>query len=690
MEGCCTRSVRVSLRRLLLFAFFALLLGLCAELTQAGVDRWTNLGPGGGSVVLALAIDPTVPTTLYAGTSAGVFRSVDSGASWVPARNGLTQPKVQALVIDPKLPGTLYAATPGGIFRSLNAGETWSPANQGLGAGFVTQLRIGAQPQAVLYATVYGRGIYKSVDQATTWSQIEGVGSAWITALAVDLRDGATLYAATSLGGRTDGGLYKSTDGGASWSLGGRGLEEVEVGIIVIDPQSPAVLYAGTQASSGNGTPVETGVFKSIDGGGTWSVASDGLYTRSSGLALVVDPSFPSRLYVQTECCLFKSVDGAKNWSQLTVSPGKPYPSTSIVLEIDPYSARLYAGGYIGLYATADDGASWTPLEHGMEEYSIVSLVSDPSSSSTLYAGSCHPRYADQQPAIHFYPCDVAIFKTIDFGKTWTSVALPGTGDVANVTQSVSVAVVPLAPGTIFAATTAGVFKSIDAGKSFSATCLTRPTRMLAVDPTSASVLFAVADDGVYKSVDSGDAWTRILARADVFSVAVSKSDPSVVYAGAFAEILRSRDGGATWMPTGPLFYLTTVSFLVVDPGSSSIVFAGGQDPSFYVDGSLYRTTDGGDRWDYAMSAVLTAVVVDPIDPATVYAGGAGIFSSFDGGLSWSELGDDLPRVFSLAINPLRSGTLYGGTPRDGVFAVSLLSRSERLPPLVRPLRFQQ
>ena len=105
------------------------LLVCVATVAEAGVDVWTTNGPEGGSI-FALAIDPTTPATLYAGTTGGLFKSLDAGANWSAVNSGLTNTFVLDLAIDPTTPATLYAGTNGGgVFKSLNAGANWSAVN---------------------------------------------------------------------------------------------------------------------------------------------------------------------------------------------------------------------------------------------------------------------------------------------------------------------------------------------------------------------------------------------------------------------------------------------------------------------------------------------------------------------------------------------------------------------------------
>ncbi len=133
-EGSCMLSALRFSRRC--SAFLLAITLLCflggASALFAQVPTWTSIGPEGGTI-FGLAIDPTTPTTLYAGTFGGVvFKSADGGSSW-SAVTDLTGKSVLALAIDPTTPTTLYAGTEGGgVFKSIDGGGNWSAANMGL------------------------------------------------------------------------------------------------------------------------------------------------------------------------------------------------------------------------------------------------------------------------------------------------------------------------------------------------------------------------------------------------------------------------------------------------------------------------------------------------------------------------------------------------------------------------------
>lgn len=328
-----------------------------AGVASAGVNTWTTNGPERGDI-RALAIDPTNPATLYAGTlGGGVFKSSNGGTSWSAINNGLdTSFVVSALVIDPTTPATVYAGTgnglvsggdAGGVFKSTNGGESWTATNAGLTSTAVFALAIDPSVPATLYASTYSGGVFKSSNGGGSWSAINtGLTTEYlliVSSLVIDPSAPATLYAGTGYNvefGPGDG-VFKSTNGGETWSEINAGLTNPSVLALVIDPTNPATLYAGTVAGFFPG-PLG-GVFKSTNAGGNWSAINTGL-TSTDVSALAIDRSNPATLYAGT------------------------------------------SGG--GVFKSSDGGGSWTAMNHGLTDTTVSALAIDPANPAKLYAGT--------------------------------------------------------------------------------------------------------------------------------------------------------------------------------------------------------------------------------------------------------------------------------------------------------------
>ena len=181
-----------------------------------------------------------------------------------------------------------------------------------------------------------------------TWTSIgpEG-GSVW--AVAIDPQNSRTLY------GMTGAGLFKSTDGGASWSAAKPGLPaSVSASSLVIDPQNSGTMYAVTDVD----------VFKSTDGGANWSALKAELPMPTNQFyasdTVVIDPQDSNTLYASTRTGVFKSVDGGASWNAVNI--GLPGPKATSSLAIDPNQpGTLYAGiSGGGLFKSTDGGARWS------------------------------------------------------------------------------------------------------------------------------------------------------------------------------------------------------------------------------------------------------------------------------------------------------------------------------------------
>src|SRR5262249_2976941 len=152
---------------------FGVLIGMSGASLALAQGTYTRLGPDGGSVNV-LAVDPVTPTTVYAGTTSGLFRSADGGASWTTVNPGLTYFTQSSLAVDPVTPTTLYAANHGGVFRSADGGANWTR----VGAGEphlndATLLAVNPMIHTTVYAGTSRSGLYRSTDAGGNWTRID-------------------------------------------------------------------------------------------------------------------------------------------------------------------------------------------------------------------------------------------------------------------------------------------------------------------------------------------------------------------------------------------------------------------------------------------------------------------------------------------------------------------------------------
>ncbi len=220
--------------------------------TTNGGTSWSGVNngiPTPFEEISDLAIDPVATSTLYVsifggGVFSGVFKSTNGGTDWSAANGGLTNLDVRQLAIDPAIPSTLYASTGAGIFKTTNGGTNWSAVNSGLTNNNVWPLAIDPATPAILYAGLgVGGVVFKTTNGGSSWSPVVGgLAGGWVFSLAIDPATSATVYAGTR-----GGGVFKSTNGGASWNPLNNGLSILDVFGLAIDPVTPSTVYAGTR-----------------------------------------------------------------------------------------------------------------------------------------------------------------------------------------------------------------------------------------------------------------------------------------------------------------------------------------------------------------------------------------------------------------------------------------------------------
>jgi cysteine-rich repeat protein len=273
-------------------------LAIAFSLRTAGAGVWTNLGTFSTDVVTTIAVDPSNPSVIYAGTSVnGVYKTVDGGVNWSNDTVGLTSSYMLSVVIDPMTPSTVYAGTfGGGVFKTIDSGLNWTPANTGLTDTTGIQLVIDPSTPSTLYVATFA-GVFKSIDGAANWSPAStGLTSlTTLQALAIDPVTPSTLYVASY-----GDGVFKTIDGAATWAASNTGLPSLFAQDLAIDPMTPTTLFVGLAT-----TP---SVHKSVDGGATWADSSFGL--TSVSFSLLVDPVVPGRVWAGMGSGLHRSNDG--------------------------------------------------------------------------------------------------------------------------------------------------------------------------------------------------------------------------------------------------------------------------------------------------------------------------------------------------------------------------------------------
>jgi photosystem II stability/assembly factor-like uncharacterized protein len=450
---------------------YALSVRLGLSRSTDGGATWTAMGLN--QDVAALAVDPTNSNILYASTSApfgtppAMYKSTDGGQKWNPLNVNI--PLAGSLVLNPANSSVIYAANfASGVFKSADAGTSWSESNTGLRVSGVQVLVSDPADPATIYAGGDG-GLFKSVDRGGDWIQqatflAAGMpppglpplppgltpvpASASVRSLLIDFTNSNILYVGTH---RTNGCfapdilLFKSTDGGASWSdnitpQGGFGSGCSADALIGMDPTDPQTIYL-RWGDFFDGF----GLRKSTDGGATWDFTNLG---ANQLYALAIDPTNPATLYAGTDSGVVQSTDGGATWN--VVGLAKTNVSLLAIDRVQPNV--LYAGasgaytdaaGSIGLFRSTDRGANWTPINDGLEELinhraSINALMVDPHQTDVLYLATT----------------GYGVFKSRDGGASWAPY-----NDGLTFLDVQALAITSAGDTTVYAGTPGGVFR---------------------------------------------------------------------------------------------------------------------------------------------------------------------------------------------------------------------------------------
>lgn len=626
----------------------------------AGSNRWTTTGPYGGSV-MALAADPITPGTVYASNvGVGVFKTCDGGATWLLSAAGMPADYFGGpLAVDPVTPSTIYAGagrccSGPDVFKSTDGGSTWLAAGAGLPNGPVESIAVDGLSPDTVYAAYFDGGVFKSTDAGATW-RAANVGlppsSGAVEALALDPRSPGTLYAAHEQPGPPGvlwNGISRTTNAAASWTIVAENVCAEVIDSLVVDPSSPGVLFfsAGDE------------IHRSEDGGVTWSVvfrAPAGAAVR----ALTVQRGAPATVWAATSAGPWCSRDGGTSWTG--VAAGLGVPSSTAVAVDAAAPAAVYLGTAGGGVFVTRDGARWAAASTGMTGMGAGALAA-----------------AHRTPNVFAGAGGVA-FVSADGGATWTPEAA-GLGELG----VASLAVDPSAPGTVWAGTTGGIFRSNDGAASWNAVWPSLDTaERLVVDASDPRRVYAVmrhsGGSGVFYSYvvrtdDGGETWRSSPPSSfqGPSDVALDPASPTTLFVAAAEVFLKSNDAGASW---------TTVDSFTFPELASRVAVAAEPAAAVYVGTStgVVKSVDGGVTWAPAGRGLgcgnVRALAVDPSSPAVVYAGTleCGVFRTANGGGVWEAVNAGLPDapVFALAVNPNQTDTVFAATGA-GVYSIRL------------------
>ena len=687
-----------------------------AALAQAGqlstgvsaAAAWQSLGPANiGGRVTDLAVDPTRTDTVYAGAATGgVWKSVDAGRTFVSAWNAALAPSIGALAITGS--GVLYAGT----------GE----GNPGGGS-----------------VTFPGNGVYRSADGGATWTSVGLAGTDRIGRLAIDPTNANRTFAAAAGSLFVPGGprgLYRTTNGGATWQLVLAGSTATTGAIdVAIDPATPSRVYAAMwdhqrrpegRIYGGTGS----GIYRSTDGGTTWTRLGGGLPSASSNLGrmgIAVARSNPNRLYAIAANTagnflgFWTSTNAGSSWTRITNTTFLSDSQSTYGwwfgrIWIDPAASRHVWVAGVPMVESLDAGATWRrSFAFHADQHA---MAWDARSAGRVYLGNDGGMYrsqqngsltgtwtkSTQQPINQFYTVAVSRqdISRITGGaqdngslRSWGTPSWNAIGGGDGTTNLID----PTNQNKLYACSQFGACsRSTDGGSSFTGFGTTVSDRRnwitpVVFDPSNPAIMY-YGGNRLNRSTNSAASWTVIspdLSRGipgiggapfgTITAVAVARTDGRVIYAGTDdGRVWITKNTGGTWTEITAGLPTRWITRLAVDPGNALVAYVmvsgyRSGDPKAHV----FRTTNGGAAWQDISAnlpdAPVNDIVLDPRNAAVLYvATDVGVFTSTVGTGQWSPVGTGLPAVpvADLEATPGATTLLTAATYGLGMYRIAV------------------
>ena len=647
---------------------------------SSGISGWSALGPGNiGGRIRSIIVKPTDGTQMLVGAvSGGVWKTSDGGTSWSPTMDNAAEMAIDCMVIDPGNNSVVYAGTGegwgnvdavygGGIYKSTDFGSTWTILSSTTGANvwnFRNVMRLDFDPSGNLYAVTKAYnvkdnagsyytngGLYRSIDGGSSWTNISSTtfSTNYFNGCDVLPISASIVLFAVKANGSTLGGIYKTTDGGANWSMQTSGLPTSNYGRIVLTKdQNSGAIYA-VFASTNYGSPEYglSGIFVSSDSGSTWSAL-----TKPSNLASTGNISYL----------------GTQGW----------YDN---VIAVDPSNSNtIYVGG-VDMMKSTDGGSSWTQLTAWTSGYGYPvvhadhhAIAFDPTNSNTVYSGN-----------------DGGIYKSTDGGSSWISL-----NNGLAITQFYGGAVSPTGADYQGGTQDNGHLQFAGSGTDWNMV-YGGDGGYAAIDQSNTNTAY---EEYTYlqmsKTTNNGASWhsctTGLSDAANgsaclfIAPFSMNPDNSSTIIAGS-NRVWTTTNSASNWSVVSdtlvPGEHISAVT--VVNGSSPYLAFAGTTNGKVFFCASLDPTQGISNAWTDITpvgnnGAWVRRIVVDGSNTQHLYACYSGynndgvspsrhVYYSSDQGSSWTDVSGDLPDVpvHSLIVDSNSSQTLYIGT-ETGVY----------------------
>lgn len=520
-----------------------------------------------------------------------------------------------------------------------------------------------------------------------------------ISALAIDPRDNDVVYA-----GGADGGVWKTSDGGTTWTPLGDDQPSLSIGAIAIDPSNPNTVYVGTGEQDFSGDSYfGAGILKSTDAGATWKHIPGPFVQRFIG-GMAVHPTDGATVLTASSIGLYRSTDAGETWS--LVRSGQ---ATAVFF--DPNQPGIAwaalgtpAGSTLnGVYRSTDAGATWRAVP-GTAPLNLpagstigrIQIVNAPASPDTTYAV-----VSNRTSSLN------GIYRTTDAGATWINLGAP---DFCNPQCNYDIVIQPhpLDPSIVIAGGSTSVVRSLNGGASWQSQ---GTTRMGLTHADHHAMVFTRDGTRLYDGNDGGawstDAfqgtsivWNDLNATLGLTEYypgqSIHPTNPQMSLAG-------SQDNGSH-LYGGQLMWTQVFGgdggWTAIDPSVPNFVYVSTQNISLYRANSLgatdpaWQVTNGinkGDRHRF-----IASFVMDPTNTQRMYYGTYKVYQSIDGGGVWRAISPDLTdgpdsttssffTISSIAVSPANPDTIYTGAISGAVYqttdgGASWTSRAAGLP----------
>ena len=501
----------------------------------------------------SLAMLPSDPRVLAAGTSKGVFLSTDGGRNWqrISPAGDVEMQDITAIAFDPGSARTIYAGTPHLPWKTADGGATWRSIHSGLiDDSDIFSIRVDPTQPDLLLASACS-GIYRSNSAGESWLKLQGIPGTHRRTHIIAQEPGRPeiIYAGTTLG------LLKSQDGGRTWHQ----LTFDQVNWMAFDPVDPRTLYLATEYA---------GVLKSANAGETFHPVNAGFadhrVTQITGSGTWM---YASSTYEGTYGGVFASEDG-QTWTLRANEQALLGRNLNSLIAAAKPEGLLFGASEDAVLRSADGGRTWIRLPYqsgapgGLAKRIRIHALraAQTRGSLILLAGT-----------------DAGLFRSLNSGTTWTHVPAPGIAQ----TPVIAIFAPPGVGARIAAQTNNGLFLSDDAGLNWRSVPLPDSSYYIydvGLPSGAASPILIATSRGLLQSADDGRSWKLItsgLPAATVTSVRFHPEQALQAFLVQYGKIYRSMDGGTSWtpLPSEGLSH-TSISSLWSAPDRPNRIFA--------------------------------------------------------------------------------------------------------------------